>query len=347
MSKKAKILYIGDALSIHGSTPTSVETLGRLLSEFYDVKMVSNKKNQILRLFDMLSSVVKFRRETDMILIDTYSSKNFYYALLVSQLARLLKVSYFTCLRGGSLPSRLERSPFLSKLIFNNSVMNVAPSQYLLKAFEEHHYKVQFITNNIDLSKYPQKRRENISPNILYVRAFSKIYNPQMAIKAFSMFKEEFLSAKMCMIGPDKDGTLQECQELAKKLGLHESIELTGKLSKEEWIKRSSDYDIFINPTNFDNQPVSVMEAMALGFPIVSTNVGGIPFLIEDEKDGLLVNISDENQMYEKMSELMKTPLLVKSLSENALLKAENFDWKSVQNEWKKLLTLRNDKNDL
>ena len=55
-------------------------------------------------------------------------------------------------------------------------------------------------------------------------------------------------------------------------------ITITGILRKAEWIELSKDYDVFINTTNVDNMPVSVIEAMALGMPIVSTNVGGIPF---------------------------------------------------------------------
>ena len=105
-----------------------------------------------------------------------------------------------------------------------------------------------------------------------------------------------------------------------------------------EWINLSKDYDIFVNSTNFDNQPVSVIEAMALGFPIISTDVGGIPFLIEDEKDGLLIEKNNSEMMFEKMSQLMKAPELAKKLSVNARLKAESFDWRNVQEKWKSVL---------
>ena len=66
-------------------------------------------------------------------------------------------------------------------------------------------------------------------------------------------------------------------------------MNFTGKLSKQEWRDLSKDYNVFINTTNFDNTPVSVIEAMALGIPVVSTNVGGLPFLITDKVDGVLV----------------------------------------------------------
>jgi len=338
MNAKLRLLYVGNALSKHGYTPTSIETLSEQLREDYEVTIVSNQKNQLLRLFDMLLGVVRHRKQVDCILIDTYSTKSFYYTLMVSQLARLFKMPYFTYLHGGDLPKRLDRTPFIASLIFNNSVDNIAPSQYMREAFKKHNYSVQFIPNNIDLSLYTNKKRAKLQPRFLYVRSFSSVYNPQMAIKAFSKLKEKFPEATMCMVGPDKDGTLEKCREFASILGLKDSIEFPGKMQKQEWLALSSGYDIFINPTNFDNQPVSIIEAMALGFPIISTNVGGLPFLIEDGVDGILVDKNDDNAMYEKMMTLLQDEKTAQMLSENARKKAESFDWKNVQKLWKNIL---------
>ena len=121
---------------------------------------------------------------------------------------------------------------------------------------------------------------------MLWVRSFSEIYNPLLALQIVELLKNEGLDVELCMVGPEKDGSLQRCKSVAQELNL--PVTFTGMLSKEEWIDLSKDYDIFINTTNFDNMPVSVMEAMALGLPVVSTNVGGLPYLIEDGVDGML-----------------------------------------------------------
>jgi len=338
MSTKLRLLYVGNALSKHGYTPTSIETLSAQLREDYDVMVTSDKKNQLFRLLDMFISVVAHRNKVDCVLIDTYSTKNFYFALMVSLLARLFKIPYFTYLHGGDLPKRLDRAPLSSSWVFKNALVNIAPSHYMQEAFTRHGYKVTFIPNNIDLSMYENKLRENISPSLLYVRSFSSVYNPQMAIKAFVMLKEKYPKATMCMVGPDKDGTLQTCKELTSELGISEAVTFPGKLEKKDWLALSSKYDIFVNPTNFDNQPVSIIEAMALGFPIVSTNVGGLPFLIEDEVDGLLVDKDDSVAMFEKVQRLLQDKEYAKKLSLNARKKAESFDWLNVQKLWKKVL---------
>jgi len=343
-NKKINLLYVGNVLSKYGSTPTSIETLAPLLREFYNIEITSDKKGHLSRMWDMISSVMKQRKFLDGIIIDTYSTKNFYYALVISQLARILNINYYTCLRGGDLPNRLERSPYLSGLIFNNATTNVAPSQYLQNDFSKNGYPTTFISNNIKLDNYPFKERSQIQPNILYVRAFSSIYNPQMAIKAFSKLQEEYKEATLCMVGPDKDGTLEACKILTKDLGLDQCVSFPGKLSKEAWITLSSEYDIFINPTNFDNQPVSVMEAMALGFPIISTDVGGVPFLIDADSNGILIQQNNDDMLYEKMSELVKNPDLCQKLSNNAREKAQSFDWNVIQKQWFEILD-RDQKN--
>jgi len=84
---------------------------------------------------------------------------------------------------------------------------------------------------------------------------------------------------------------------------------------------------------------VSIIEAMALGFPIISTNVGGLPYLIEDEKDGLLVAPNIVNAMTEAIIKLLQNPEKVKKFSLNARKKANTLDSDTVKKEWIKILT--------
>ena len=115
----------------------------------------------------------------------------------------------------------------------------------------------------------------------------NKSYNPIMAVRVLNVLKEKYSNSTLTMVGPDKDGTLEECRVLATDLELNGSIDFKGYMKKNDWINIAKDFDIFINTTNFDNMPVSIIEAMALGLPIVSTNVGGIPYLLENKKNAL------------------------------------------------------------
>lgn len=335
---KSNLLYIGNKLSKHGYTVTSIETLGVLLEkEGYQLVYASSKKSKTIRMFDMIWATIKYRNKVDYVLIDTYSTKNFWYAFFVSQLCRVLKMKYLPKLHGGDLPNRILRSPKMCDMIFKNAYRNVAPSLYLLEAFSNRGYApIQYIPNTIELKNYPFKLRENTAPKLLWVRSFTSIYNPEMAIMVFQELKKEYPQAELCMVGPDKDGTLLKIKALAKKKKLN--VKFTGKLSKQEWIKLSEGYDVFINTTHFDNTPVSVIEAMALGLPIVSTNVGGITYLLENNKTALLVNDNDMQGMTMAIKKIIQNRDLKQHLVKNAQHLVQEFDWDKVKNKWDEVL---------
>ncbi len=335
--KKSNILYIGNNLVETTNYATSMDILSSLLKlEGFTVNKSSSKSNKILRLLEMCFAVFHYRTKVNYVLIDTYSTSNFYYAFITSQLCRLFNLHYLPILRGGNLPYRLKQNPKLSSLIFNNSFQNIAPSGYLKYEFELKGYKTLLIPNVIPITKYNFKNRQKLQPKLLYVRSFAKIYNPTLAIEVLKELKEKYPEATLCMIGPDKDGTLKEVQQLIEKYELHDSVEITGVLSKEEWHKKSEKFDIFINTTNVDNTPISVIEAMALGLPVISTNVGGLPYLIDDNKDGVLVDKEQPSLMVSQIDKTIKGNNTLLAL--NARSKIENFDWSIVRNQWLKLL---------
>ena len=331
------VLYVGNALSHSGKNITSIETLSIHLKEDYNIKIASIKPNRTLRLLDMMGLILKNTKNTDRVLIDTYSTLNFYYALVISQLCRAFKLHYIPILHGGNLESRLKKNPRLSKLIFKNAKCLVSPSKFLKSKFEIYGYtNLIFIPNTIQINNYQFKSRAVDTIKLLWVRSFSKIYNPKLAILVLEALINKGYKAQLTMVGPDSDNSLNELKALAlnKKL----TVDFTGKLTQLEWITRSKTHNIFINTTNLDNAPVSVIEAMALGLPIVSTNVGGLPFLVENELEGLLVKPDDIKAMANAIIRLKEDNLLKDKLIFNARVKAETFDWSHVKQSWNRLL---------
>lgn len=332
------ILYAGNILSKHGFTPTFIETLSPKLSERYNIKTVSQKKNQFFRMLDMISSLIKNQKEVELVLIDSYSMKAFWYTFILSFLCKQFKIPYMPILRGGGYPDRLKNSPGLCKYIFSDSLKNISPSHYLKKSFEQFGFIVDYIPNFIPLENYKFLKREIVRPKLFWVRSFDKTYNPLLAIEILNKLKKKYSEAELCMVGPDKDGTLQKVTDRASELNLSDSLKITGKLSKKDWLKLSAEYDIFINTTDFDNHPVSVIEAMGVGLPVISTNVGGIPYLIENRVDGILVPPDNADIFAEEIENLISDSELLKKITTNARKKAEEFDWKIVKNKWYEIL---------
>lgn len=331
------ILYLGNKLSTHGKTPTSVDTLGIKLEEIAQVWCHSNKRNQILRLVDMLRACWQHRKEVDAAIIDTYSTWAFYYACACAWLLRQLRIRYIPILHGGNLPVRLKRSPILCRQLFGSAWINIAPSGYLLHHFIEAGYRVELIPNYIELEHYPFRHRSQVTPRILWVRSFHELYRPHWAISILERLLKQYPDAELCMVGPDKDGSLERCRQLAEGKGLADKVRFTGRLSKPDWIALSAQYDIFLNTTSADNTPVSVMEAMALGMLVVTTRVGGIPWLFEDGTEGIMVAEANEDKLTNAIMELIEQPEKATSISAKARKKAEEWDWEMVKGKWKVL----------
>lgn len=333
------VLYIGNNLNSKTSNVSGIQTLGPLLeSEGFTLFYASSKFNKVLRLLDMLWNCLKLSKKADVVLIDTYSTQNFYYALLVSQLCRFLKLKYIPILHGGNLTSRLKSHPRWSRLVFKNAKYNVSPSLYLKTAFENAGYdNIIHIPNSIVIDDYSYINRVYDVPNLLWVRSFSEIYNPKLAVHVLNKLKEDYPEARLCMVGPDADGSQREVINLAEHLKLN--VEFTGKLEKKEWIKLSENYNMFLNTTNFDNTPVSVIEAMALGLPVVSTNVGGMPYLIANDKDGILVEPNHIENMSSAVLSIMKNTEKRNKIVEGARKKVMNFAWDRVKSLWIKALS--------
>ena len=285
----------------------------------------------------MLASIC-FTANYDLVLIDTYSTSNFWYAIWSARLCKLRNKPYIFLLHGGKLPQRLEKSNKNTLKLFKNAKANVVPSQFLMQELKVFQFSnLMCIHNFIDLEEYPFIKREHIKPRLLWVRAFHKIYNPFLAIKAFEKLQVLYPKATLCMVGPEKDGSLAKVRDyiLEKKL----AVQLTGKLSKKEWRELSKEYDIFLNTTRVDNTPVSILEAMALGLPIVSTKVGGIPYILENGKNASLIREPNPDVLMEALQNILMNPEKAIEMANKSREKVEVYDWAHIRHQWINLLS--------
>jgi len=333
------ILYIGNFLEEHGMNPNFNRFLIAKFQRHFAVEFASDKENKFQRLWDMLMKVWRLRKRAGVVVIDVFSSDAFWFAYFTAMLCRRLKLPYITILRGGNLPQRLKTHPQSCQAIFGHSAANVSPSVYLRDAFQAKGYRADYIPNFIDIESYPFKERAVCRPRLLWVRAFHKAYNPTLAVDILQQLRIQHEGAVLCMIGPDKDGSLSQVRQRAEQLGVSDGLTITGRLERKDWIRLAGDYDIFINTTDFDNHPVSVIEAMALGLPLVSTNVGGLPYLIHNGKDGILVPPHDASGFVVAIEELLQNPAMASRLADEARRKVERFDWDVLREEWLRVLS--------
>jgi glycosyltransferase involved in cell wall biosynthesis len=333
------ILYIGNKLAGSGKTATTIDTLGPLLQqEGYNLRFASSIQNISKRLLHMMRVTYKSRKWAEVVLIDTYSTKNFWYAITISRICKSLKLKYIPILHGGNLPKRLIKNPMAMDAFINNAHAVVSPSDYLCSAFAKAGYhNITQINNFIELENYPFQERTIIKPKLLWVRSFAEIYNPKMAIYVLQKLKKEHPHASLTMVGPEKDGSLEICRKLANELDVE--VHFTGLLPKKQWIELSKNHDIFINTTHFDNLPVSLVEAMALGLPIISTEVGGISYFISNDVNGKLVPDNDIDQMVASIADLINNPIKSRHIINEARSKIKDYSWQKVRAQWSSILS--------
>lgn len=306
----------------------------------YHILTTSGKKNKALRLLEMLWTIWEQKKEYDIAQVDVFSGPAFLWSFLSAGLLKLLGKPLILTLHGGNLPNYAANHPWQVKTLLSRADAVVAPSSYLKHELSPYREEICLIPNGLEVIKYPFQLRVMPRPILLWLRAFHQIYNPSLAPKLIRLLKDQQIDAHLFMVGPDKgDGSLQEMLNTAMELGIADRIEVICGISKEQVPEMLTQGDIFVNTTNFDNTPVSVLEAMACGLCIVSTNVGGIPYLLKEGIDALLVPPNDPDAMVAAVKSILTEPGLAKKLSANARKKAEQFDWSKILPLWEKLIS--------
>ncbi len=216
---------------------------------------------------------------------------------------------------------------------------NICPSGFFQQQLKQSGIESVVIPNPLQPEHYPFTRHNHPhTPHLLWVRNVHPKYDPEMAISVLDKLKKQYPDASLTLVGPFEPEYKNQLDAKIKIKGLEKQITFTGLLSNSKWVTLAATHNIFINTTTLDNAPVSVMEAAALGLPVVSTNVGGIPYLMEDEKEILLVNAGDAEAMNNQIIRLMQSPDLYNSIVTQARSRAEENMWPKVQPIWDKLL---------
>lgn len=310
----------------------------RLRQAGWNVITTSSQENKMLRLADMLNTIIRRRNDYDLAQIDVFSGPAFLFASLSAKLLKRIGKPFILTMHGGGLPEMYAKHPRPLTRLLQNASEVVTPSPLLQIAFHPVRTDIRLIPNPIDIPSARYRLRKTVTPRLIWVRAFHTIYNPQMAIRVLSELRDQGVDASLFMVGPDKgDGNHADTVALAKTLKVQNHIQWVGGVPHEqipEWLDKA---DIFLNTTNYDTSPRSLLEAMANGLCVISTNVGGVPYLVTDQVDGLLVPKNDHTQMTTAIVSLLENPDLASRLSENARQKVLNQDWHQVLPQWTEL----------
>lgn len=336
----SEVLLIGNFLSAEGGNRAVCEELAeRLARAGWRVTCTSHVRNRLLRLGDMLRTVFMERSDYAVAQVDVFSGPSFLWAELACWLLRRLGRPYVVTLHGGNLPAFAGRRPRRVARLLSSARAATAPSRYLVEAMRPYRADILELPNAVDLACYEFKLRQHCEPRLIWLRAFHRIYRPQMAVRAAALVRRQAPEVTLTMVGPDKgDGSLEETRQLAVALGIADRVTFVPGVPKAEvprWLQRG---DIFLNTSQTDNAPVSVVEAMACGLCVASTDAGGLRHLLDSGQDGLLVPSEDAEAMAEAVLRILQDQTLAQRLSGSARRKVERMDWSVILPRWEALL---------
>jgi len=338
--QQPSVLLVGNFLG-HTARGLSVgeDLAPRLQAAGWRVATTSTQEARVRRLADMLATVWSRRADYDVAHVDVYSGPAFIWAEAVVALLRALGKPHVLTLHGGELPRFAERWPRRVRRLLAAAAAVTTPSAYLQQSMGASRGDLMLVPNALELARYPFRIRAPARPRLIWLRAFHALYNPSLAPRVVAGLVAEYPDVELTMVGPDRgDGALEASRREAIRLGVQEHIRWVGAVPKREvpvWMDRG---DIFLNTTNVDNTPVSVLEALACGLCVVSTSAGGMPDLVRDGEEALLVPLDDAAAMTAAVAHVLRDRAHARSLSLSARARAAAVDWAAVMPRWDGLL---------
>lgn len=336
-----RLLYVGTFPSLRTTSHSRAycEDLSDRLQATFPIIRTSPHLRRVLRLADVIYTTYARRDDYDIAIVDVFSGLAFSLTEAVCFALDRLGKPYVLTLHGGALPEFSARWPRRVRRVLAAARLVTAPSRYLAERMRSLRDDILVIPNASEVESTPFRIRTTIRPHLVWVRAFHEIYNPMLAIDTIAALTREFPSATLTMVGPDKDGSLATVRRHATEVGVADRVRFVGAVAHEKVAAFLAEADVFINTTNIDNTPLSVIEAAANGLCIVSTRVGGVPYLVEDGRDALLVPPADPKAMTSAVSRLLADPGLCERLSRGARELAVRHDWSNVLAQWSDRLT--------
>jgi len=251
-------------------------------------------------------------------------------AVLIAKLRRIpVLVNY----RGGDAAEFFKRSFFWVGPIMRMTDQRVVPSGYLHQVFQGFGLSTTIVPNIIDLNRFTPRPSSPgsacESPHLVVTRNLEPLYDIATALRAFAIVREKRPAARLTIAGggPDRDMLVA----LTHELDVTSYVTFPGRLEPDLIAKLYLEADVLLNTSLHDNMPNSILEALASGVPVVSTDVCGIPFLVEHQKSALLVPPRDPVAMARAVLDLLDDPRVAEQLVRAGKDVAQQYTWSHVR----------------
>lgn len=224
----------------------------------------------------------------------------------------------------------LARS-WLARATFRRSASVVVPSRYLRDAFARHGVAAQVIANAIDEVRFPPRSAAAVARRIVCTRNLDARYAIDDVLRTFALVQKVFPDATLLLAG--RGPAEGELRRLAAGLGLS-GVTFAGAVDRDDMGPLLAEAAVMINASRVDNMPVSILEAFAVGVPVVTTNAGGIPTFARHGETALVAAVGDVEQLAFHVCAVLRDASLAARLVAGARMEAERCGWPALRASW-------------
>lgn len=247
-------------------------------------------------------------------------------AVLISRLRRKRVILNY---RGGEADQFFRWFGPLLKPFFRTAHVVTAPSQFLVEVIGRRiGVPVQIVPNIVNFDRFPYRERETVQPKMIVTRHLVRLYDIDSVIRAFGQVQKRYSEASLLIAGTgDQENYLKN---LVSELAL-QNVTFLGYVPQQDLPAIYDQCDILLNASRADNFPGSLVEAAAAGLLVISTGVGGIPYIFENENSALFVEPGDWRGLAAGVLRVLEDPRLASRLRNAALQQCRQYDWSNVR----------------
>jgi glycosyltransferase involved in cell wall biosynthesis len=250
-------------------------------------------------------------------------------AILIGKwLGKRVVVNY----RSGEAEDHLTTWPKTSVPTLQRADAVATPSGYLVDVFARFGIQAESIANFVDPEAVQYRRRDVLKPVFLSNRNFQSLYNVPCVLRAFATIQARLPDARLIVVGngPERE----HVHSVARELYLR-NVEFVGFVKPTEMGRYYDEADVYLNASDIDNMPNSIIESFASGLPVVTTRAGGIPYVVEHERNGLLVDCGDHEALANAALRLLDDPALARRVIDEGLSDVQRlYTWEAVGEGW-------------
>jgi len=257
------------------------------------------------------------------------SSGDFFYAKALPALyfCKLFKCkSILDFVGGGVLPQLENKRSRITKHLKKFDCI-IVPSTPFQESFERAGIRCELLPHIVRIEKFQQNRGLGVEPVFLSAKNLQEYSNVESIIRAFALIKKQCSNARLLITGRGpQEGYLKA---LAKDLNLSD-VDFLENLSNEEMPLVFGRATFFLHATRIESFGIAIVEALASGLAVISSNVGGIPDIIKDGENGYLIEYNDHESMATKALFLLKNKLIYQEIVSEGVKTAQSYSAKNL-----------------